>query len=48
MADLYGEVNVAALTIALHDAGCDVVSFHERNESLESYYVNLVGDANHA
>ncbi len=48
MADLYGEVNIAALTIALHDAGCDVVSFHERNESLESYYVNLVGDANHA
>ena len=46
-ADVYGEVNVTALTIALHDAGCDVKSFHERNETLESYYVNLVGGGEH-
>ena len=48
MADLYGKVNITALTMALHEAGCSVSSFHERDESLESYYVNLVGGGGHA
>ena len=47
LADLYGEASITALTIALHDAGCDVLSVHERNESLESFYVNLVGGERH-
>ena len=48
MADVYGKVNITALTIALHEAGCGVISFHERDESLESYFVNLVGGGSHA
>ena len=48
MADIYGKVNITALTIALHEAGCDVISFHERDESLESYYINLVGGGGRA
>ena len=48
IADVYGKVSITALTIALHEAGCDVSSFHERDESLESYFVNLVGGGGHA
>ena len=27
--------------------GCELISMQEKSESLESYYVNLVGGANH-
>ncbi len=46
-ADVYGQADVTAMTIALHAAGCDVKSVHDRNETLESYYVNLVGGGEH-
>ena len=48
MADVYGDVSVTSLTIALHQAGCEVKNMHERDESLESYYMNLVGGGRHA
>ena len=44
-ADVFGTVNVTQLTLALAEEGCEVVSMQERDESLESYYVNLVGGA---
>ena len=47
LADIYGDISITTLAIALHDAGCDVISFHERNESLESYYVKLIGGGSH-
>ena len=42
-ADVYGPVQVTELTLALHAAGCEIRSIHEQNESLESYFMNLVG-----
>lgn len=42
-ADVYENVNVSRLTAALAKEGCEVVSMKERDESLESYYINLVG-----
>ena len=33
------------LALALHSAGCEVKNIHEHDESLESYYMNLVGGA---
>ena len=42
-ADIYEKVNVTRLTLALEKEGCEVISMNERDESLESYYVNLVG-----
>lgn len=42
-ADVYAKVNVSRLTAALAKENCEVVSMQERDESLESYYVNLVG-----
>ena len=44
-ADVFGTVNVTQLTLALAEEDCEVVSMQERDESLESYYVNLVGGA---
>ncbi len=42
-ADVFAKVNVSSLTLALSKVGCEVVSMQERDESLESYYVSLVG-----
>lgn len=41
--NVYGEIPVSELTLALARDNCNVVSMHEHNESLESYYINLVG-----
>lgn len=43
VADVYAKVSVSKLTLALAEANCEVVSMQERDESLESYYVNLLG-----
>ncbi len=43
MADVFAKVNVSRLTMALSKEACEVISMQERDESLESYYVGLVG-----
>lgn len=43
MADIFARVNVSSLTLALAEQGCDVISLTKREESLESFYVNLIG-----
>lgn len=42
-ADVYAKINISQLTSALAKAECELISIQERDESLESYYVNLVG-----
>lgn len=42
-ADVFAQVNVSKLTLALAKENCEVVSMKEHDESLESYYVSLVG-----
>ena len=44
-ADVYGAPSVTELTLALHAAGCEIKNIREHDESLESYYMNLVGGA---
>lgn len=46
-ADVFGKVSITQLTLALANEGCEVETIHERDESLESYYVNLVGGGRH-
>ena len=41
--DVFAKVNVSKLTLALSKENCEVISMQERDESLESYYVSLVG-----
>ncbi len=47
MADIFARVNVSKLTHALSLQGCIVISMTEREESLESYYINLIGGKSH-
>lgn len=42
-ADVYAKVNVSRLSAALAKENCELISAQEREESLESYYVSLVG-----
>ncbi len=42
-ADVYAQINVSKLTLALAEYDCQVISMKEFGESLESYYVNLMG-----
>lgn len=42
-ADIYTKINPTELILALKEADCDVLSIREREESLESYYINLIG-----
>ena len=47
-ARLFTSIPVSALTRALADEGCELLHVTEQDESLESFYMNLVGGAHHA
>ena len=47
-ADVYAKVNISKLIAALTKENCEVISIQERDESLESYYVSLVGGGKNA
>ena len=46
-ADVFAQVNISQLSKALDNQGCELLSAQERDESLESYFVNLVGGGSH-
>ncbi len=46
-ADVFDQVNITSLTLALAKENCEVLSLHERDESLESYYISLMGGGRH-
>ena len=47
-ADVYEKLNVSQLTLALAAQDCELLDIRERDESLESYFVSLVGGGRHA
>lgn len=47
-ADVYAKVNISQLAAALAKENCEVISMQERDESLESYYISLVGGGQNA
>ena len=47
-ADIYAEIPVTRLVLALEKEGCTVTSLTEKGESLESFYMNLVGGEHRA
>jgi ABC-2 type transport system ATP-binding protein len=47
-ADVFAKVNVTQLAAALAKENCEVLSMQEKDESLESYYISLVGGGDHA
>lgn len=46
-ADIFGEISVTELALKLSAQNCEVKSIHEHDESLENYYINLVGGNRH-
>ncbi|MCI8286842.1 MAG: ATP-binding cassette domain-containing protein [Lachnospiraceae bacterium] len=42
-ANVYAKVNVSQLALALREVNCEIFSLKENDESLESFYVSLVG-----
>lgn len=42
-ADIFTQVNVTPLVLALNNNGCEIIKMTERHESLENYFMNLVG-----
>lgn len=44
-ADIFAKPSISELTLALLEENCEIISMQERNESLESYYVSLIGGA---
>ena len=46
-ADVYGSWNVTELTLALAEEHCEIQKIAEHDETLESYYINLMGGGGH-
>ncbi|GFI69764.1 putative ABC transporter ATP-binding protein YxlF [Lachnospiraceae bacterium] len=46
-ADIFAKETITRLVLSLAKEGCEVLSLTERDESLESYYISLIGGAEH-
>lgn len=46
-ADIFAQPIISQLAVALDKEGCQLLSAQERDESLESYFINLVGGGSH-
>ena len=46
-ADIFAKLNISKLTMALASEDCELISVQEKDESLESYFVSLVGGDSH-
>ncbi|MBE6857004.1 MAG: ATP-binding cassette domain-containing protein [Ruminococcus sp.] len=42
-ANIYGKINLTQLVFSLNKEGCEIISSHEQDESLENYFINLIG-----
>lgn len=47
-ADIYAKPNITQLSLALAEQKCEIMSVAEHDESLESFYISLVGGDGHA
>lgn len=45
--DIFGKINISQVILKLAQNNCEVINLNERDESLESYYISLIGGANH-
>ena len=44
--EIYEKLNISEFVIALSKRNCNINNFQEKGESLENYYLNLIGGAN--
>ncbi len=46
-ASIYAQMKISALSAALDQEGCELISISERDEGLEAFYINLMGGEGH-
>lgn len=46
-ADIFGEINIVDLAVALKENHCQILKIREKDENLESYFISLVGGSKH-
>lgn len=46
-ADVFAKINVTPIAMALEKENCEIMTMEEKNESLESYYISLLGGEFH-
>ena len=46
-ADVFMKVNISQLALTLSNENCEIISMQEHDESLESYYISVVGGGGH-
>lgn len=46
-ADIYADIPVSRLALALDKENCEILSLQEHDENLEGYYMELIGGADH-
>lgn len=46
--DVFAKIKISTLVLALEKVNCELLSMNEHDESLESYFVNLVGGGSYA
>ena len=47
-ADIYGHVDITDMSLNLARENCKIITINEKAESLESYYIRLIGGEEHA
>jgi ABC-2 type transport system ATP-binding protein len=47
-ADVFAKINVSKMAAMLQKETCEIISMQEHDESLESYYISLVGGEKNA
>lgn len=46
-ANIYAKIKPSQLALVLAKENCEIITIHEQDESLESYFINLVGGGQH-
>ena len=44
--NIYSNINISEFAVALSKQNCIINEFHEKEETLENYYINLIGGGN--
>ena len=42
-ADVFAQLNFTQMALTLSKEGCEIITMEEKDESLESFYISLVG-----
>lgn len=46
-AEIYGETPISEIVVKLSENGCQIKNIHNQDETLETFYINLLGGGNH-